>query len=113
MMRARLKGDINRGTFDSAISTGRIAQRHYFSVRTTRSLRMALAQNLALRIHDYATHPGVRGRNAQGLGSQVQGFLHDGASGHEEKNFVKRIDALVGKDTTFTTPPKRALMRAV
>jgi hypothetical protein len=74
---------------------------------------MALAQNLALRIHDHTTHSGVRGRDAQGLGSQVQGFLHERASGHEEKSLVKRIDALNVKDTTFKAPPKRALTHVV
>jgi hypothetical protein len=47
------------------------------------------------------------------LGSQVQGFLHEGASSHSKKNFVKRIDTLKGKDTTFRNPPRRGLMRVV
>jgi hypothetical protein len=73
---------------------------------------MALAQNLAMRIHDDASYSGVRRRDAKGLGSQVQGFLHEGANSHKQKNGVKRIEALKGKDTTFRSLPKRGLMHA-
>ena len=82
MVRAGLEGDIGRGTFNAMAATFCILQSHNFGMRAARLLRMPLAQNLALGIHNDATHPRIGRSDAQGLVGQAQGLQHEGADGH-------------------------------